>query len=303
MGYPDLVAGGEAQLGGGAPAELDPAGLALGQGQVDPHLETQMGDPLDHGWLATERCIMVQDQVVRAYPLTVEPGCWTQKLHNELIGGMVVHLGRLADLFQPTFVNNGEAVRHLECLFLIVGDQDGGHGDLLVEFPEPDAELLSDLGVEGAKGFIQEEHPWLNGQGPSQSHALTLAAGKLGGVAVGQMTDAHQLEQLVDPVADLRLGPTTYLEAEGHVAAYGQVAKRGIVLEAEAHAALAHGDVGQILFIDLDRAGIGPFQAGDDPKQCGLAAPARAQQRGERPLGHVQAYVVESNGISVSLCD
>ena len=75
------------------------------------------------------------------------------------------------------------------------------------------------------------------------------------------------------------------------------------MLEAEAHTALAHGDVCQVLTVDLDGAGVGLLEAGDDPKQRGLAAPARAQKRGERPLGHVQAYVVESNGISVALGD
>ena len=75
-----------------------------------------------------------------------------------------------------------------------------GHRDPGVQLAQPGPELLADLGVEGAERLVEQEHPRLDGQGPGQGHALALAAGELGGVAVGQVPDAHQIEQLVDPL-------------------------------------------------------------------------------------------------------
>ena len=112
-----------------------------------------------------------------------------------------------------------------------------------------------------------------------------------------------QVEQLVDPLADLGLGALAHLEPEGHVVADGEVAEGGVVLEAEADAPVAHRHVGHVLAVDLDRARVGRLEPGDDPQQGGLAAAARAEQRGERAGGDLEADVVESDGVSESLGD
>ena len=62
--------------------------------------------------------------------------------------------------------------------------------DLLVQLAQPDPQLLAHLGVEGAEGLVEQQHPGLDGQRPGQGHALALAARELGGVAVGQVVDA-----------------------------------------------------------------------------------------------------------------
>ncbi len=68
-----------------------------------------------------------------------------------------------------------------------------------MEAAEPVAQLLADLGVEGAERLVEQQHLRLDRQGPGQGHALALAAGELGRQAVGELLEVHQLEQLVRP--------------------------------------------------------------------------------------------------------
>ena len=77
------------------------------------------------------------------------------------------------------------------------------------------------------------------------------------GQPVGELLEVHQLEQLVDPGADLGLGPLADLEAERDVAATRHVLERGVVLEHEADVALLRRQVGGVDALDLDRAGVG----------------------------------------------
>ena len=172
-----------------------------------------------------------------------------------------------------------------------------------MQLAQPGPELLADLGVEGPERLVEQEHPRLDGQGPGQGHALALPAGELGGVPVRQVRDAHQIEQFVDPRPDLGLGTAPDLEPEGHVPTHRQVAEGRVVLEAEADPPVAHRNGGHVLAVDLDGAGVGHLQAGDDPQQGGLAAAARSKQGGQGPLGDLEGHVVESDGVSEPLGD
>ena len=73
--------------------------------------------------------------------------------------------------------------------------QHGGHADLLVQAAQPPAQLLADLGVEGAEGLVEQQHPRLDRQRSRQRHSLALAARQLGGVAFGAL-DARVRKEL-----------------------------------------------------------------------------------------------------------
>ena len=47
-----------------------------------------------------------------------------------------------------SLVHHDHAVGHLERLLLVVGHEDAGETDLVVQPPQPPAQLLADLGVE-----------------------------------------------------------------------------------------------------------------------------------------------------------
>ena len=173
----------------------------------------------------------------------------------------LVELLRRAHLLDPALVQHDDLVGDLERLLLVVGDEQAGDVDLVVELAQPGAELVADLGVEGAEGLVEEQHLGPRRERPRQGDPLPLAAGELRRVAVGVAGELHQLQQLVDPGLDLGPGQLPHLQAEGDVLAHGHVAEQGVVLEDEADAPLLDRQVGGVLAGELDAAGVGRLQA------------------------------------------
>ena len=89
-------------------------------------------------------------------------------------------------------------VGDLHGLLLVVGHEDGGDVGLVVEPAQPGAQLLAHARVEGAERLVEQQHLRLDRQRARQGHALALAAGQLARVAVGELLDLDQAEQLVD---------------------------------------------------------------------------------------------------------
>jgi hypothetical protein len=56
----------------------------------------------------------------------------TEEFIDEFVGGIFVNLTGRSDLFELAAVHDGDAVGHLERLFLIVGDEDAGDMKLVV---------------------------------------------------------------------------------------------------------------------------------------------------------------------------
>ena len=81
---------------------------------------------------------------------------------------LVQLLGR-AHLLDPPAVEHHDLVGDLEGLLLVVGDEQARDVDLVVEPAEPGAQLLADLGVEGAERLVEEQHLGPGGQGPRQA--------------------------------------------------------------------------------------------------------------------------------------
>ncbi|MNR44929.1 hypothetical protein D3C85_1637300 [compost metagenome] len=62
--------------------------------------------------------------------------------------------------------------------------------------------LFPQLLVEGAQGLVEQQHPRTLDQCPGQSHPLTLTAGKLIGLAIGQLTQLRGAQHFIDPATD-----------------------------------------------------------------------------------------------------
>ena len=128
-----------------------------------------------------------------------------EEVEHEGVGRMVVDLVRRPDLLDPPLVHHHDPVGHLQRLLLVVGDEDAGDVDLVVQPAQPAAQFRPHLGIQGAERLVQQQHLRLHRQRPGQRHPLPLPAGELRRVAVGQCFQLHQLQQLHDLVADLRL--------------------------------------------------------------------------------------------------
>jgi hypothetical protein len=100
-------------------------------------------------------------------------------------------------LLDTALVDHHHAVGHFQRFFLVVGHEDAGDMQLVVQAAQPAAQLLAHLGVQRAKGLVEQQHLGLHRQRAGQGNALALAARQLRGVAVGQPVELHQLEQVV----------------------------------------------------------------------------------------------------------
>ena len=59
-----------------------------------------------------------------------------------------------------------------------------------------DPHLFAQLGVEIGQRLVEQDDARLVDDGARERHALALAAGQLGGVALGKMRQADQFERL-----------------------------------------------------------------------------------------------------------
>ena len=135
-----------------------------------------------------------------------------------------------------------------------MGDKDGGDVQLVVQGDEPFAQFLSNLGVHGAKGFVQQEHTGFGRERAGDGDALALAAGELVRVALFEFREAEQLEQFAHARLDVGSFPFLDLEAESDVLEHVHGLEQGVILEHEPDVALLDGEVIDALAANEDVA-------------------------------------------------
>ena len=208
----------------------------------------------------------------------------------------VEDLLRRADLLDAALVHHHHAVRHLERLLLVVGHEDAGEADLVVQPPQPAAQLLADLGVERPEGLVEEKDARLDREGAGEGDPLALAARQLRGQPVGEPVELDHPQEAHHLLADHRLrGPGLAgadAQAEGHVLEDAQVPEEGVVLEDEADAAVLRLAARRVLALEEDLAAVRALEPRDDAQEARLAGPRRPEERHELAVGDLQADVV-----------
>ena len=192
-----------------------------------------------------------------------QAGDRADEAHHEVVGGVLVELAGPADLLDLAVVHDHDPVGHLHGLLLVVGDEHGGHVDLVVQAAQPGPQLLADLGVEGAEGLVQQQHARLRrpgrGPGPCAGAGRPTAGPGSGRRAPGSWTSSSSSSTRARISA---LGRRADLEPEGDVLAHRHVLERGVVLEHEARRRAA--------------AAAGGWRRGRRSRRCRRrAAPAR----------------------------
>ena len=99
---------------------------------------------------------------------------------------LLVDLGRRRHLDDPAVVHHRDPVGDGHRLLLVVGDDDEGEAELLLEVDQLELRLLAELLVERAERLVEEEHLRLLGERAGERHALLLAAGELVGLPLGE---------------------------------------------------------------------------------------------------------------------
>ena len=258
-------------------------------------------DAVDHRLLRAVRRLAQDLHVVRADPAAGQLADRPHESHYELVRGLLVELLGRAHLLDPALVQHHDLLGDLHRLLLVVRDEHGRHVDLVVEATQPGAQLLAHGGVERAEGLVEQQHARLDRERAGERHALALAARELGGIAVREAVEVHELQQLVHARLDLLLGPLADREPEGHVLRHGHVLEGRVVLEDEADVAALRRLLGRVLAGDVDPAAVGRLEPGDHPQQRGLAAAAGAEQGREGAVADLERHVVERDELAEAL--
>ena len=174
-----------------------------------------------------------------------------------------------------------------------MGHVDEGGLQPLVQLDELGPGLDAQLGVQVGQGLVHQEDLGMADDGPSQGHALALAAGELLGLALEQLVDVQDAGGFLDPLIDLSFGGVAQLEAEGQVVVDGHVGVEGVVLEDHGDVAVFGQDVVDDGVVDVDVALLDLFQAGQQPQRGGFAAARRADEDHELLVGDVDVEVVD----------
>ena len=93
-----------------------------------------------------------------------------------------------------------DAVHHIQ----VVGDQDVGQAQLGLQLAQQGQDFFGHQGVQGGRGFVQDDQLGLGRQGPGDAHALFLTARQLAGAALQKVFwQLHQAHQFFGPLQGL----------------------------------------------------------------------------------------------------
>ncbi len=143
----------------------------------------------------------------------------------------VIDLGGGADLIDVAGVHHSYPIAHRQRFLLVVSHVDERDPDLALDALELELHDLPQLEVKGAERFVEQQRARIVHQRPGQCHTLLLAAGELGGLALGEVGQSHDLQQFVDPLANLGLVLLLAAGPVRDVVPHRHVRKQGVVLE------------------------------------------------------------------------
>jgi hypothetical protein len=120
-----------------------------------------------------------------------------------------------------------------------------------IEFEE---HVLSELGVEGGQGLVEEKDGGLIYERSRYRDALFLSAGKHRGLLVGVRLELDEGEMLHDHLPHETVRHVSKPEGKGYILEDRKMGKEGIALEYRVAATLIRGQPRDVPIVDGDRA-------------------------------------------------
>ena len=211
---------------------------------------------------------------------------------------IVVDIAGRADLLDAALIHHHHAIGDFERLFLVVGDEDGGDVDLLMQRTQPLTQFLTHLGIQRAERLVEQQDTRRDRQRPRERNALALAARQLAGVTSSQPIKLHQIEQFLDARADrcviLADRAGLHAQAERDILEHRHVTEQRVMLEHESHLTLAGAADKRVFAVERNLAEVWPIEACNDPQQRGLARTRRAEQRQQFAIADLEIDAVKS---------
>jgi hypothetical protein len=113
---------------------------------------------------------------------------------TKVLAGVFQNLVGRTDLLDSATVQDGDTVGELQCLLLIVGDEQRGVTGAVVQIAQPAAQVVTRLRIKCAERLVEQQHPGLDREGAGKRDALALAGRELRGQATTETGKLHELE-------------------------------------------------------------------------------------------------------------
>ena len=299
-------AGGGVDVPVGEAAEIGHHGDAPGQAAVRDVDGDAFGPHHHRGLLARGAAVAAQGGVARAQragrlDAAVEDVAAAEEAGDEEVGGALVDLLGRPDLAHPAVVHHHEPVGHGQRLLLVVGNEQGGQAEALLQGADFDSDLGAQAGIEVGEWLVEQEYAGVDHEGAGQCHALLLAARHLGDAAVGIAVEPHQPQRLGDTGVALGLRHPAHFQAEADIFGHRHVREQRVALEHHAGIAGIGRRPRDIGAADQDAPGGRRDEPGDHPQRRGFAAAGRAEQGDQLALGDFKVHPVNRDGRAVGL--
>jgi hypothetical protein len=182
-----------------------------------------------------------------------------------------------ADLQKLAIPNDADARSHGHGFDLVMGHIKDRCTELDLNALELEAQFGAQLGIERRERLVHQINRRIAHQGAADRDPLHLAAGQPRSAIAELAGDVQKLGRLLDALSDQRLRHMARRRAQrkGEIVVYRQVRIERVLLKDEGDVARSRRIAGHVAPIDQDRADIGPFKPGDEPKRRGLAGTAR----------------------------
>ena len=217
--------------------------------------------------------------------------------------GTVVDLGRRADLVDVAGVHDRDAVAHRQRFLLVVGHVDERDPDLALNALELELHRVAQFEVQRAERFVEKQRARIVDEGPGQCDTLLLAARQLGGPALGEVGQPDDLQQFVDPLADLGLVLLAAPRSVRDVVPHRHVREQRVVLEHGVDVALVRWHPRDVDPLEPDRAFGRSLETRDHPQRGRLPAAGRAEQREELARGDGEVRLGDRDVVREALRD
>jgi hypothetical protein len=194
-----------------------------------------------------------------------------------IIGRRRHHVFRRGELHQLPVLHDADAVAEPDRLVEIMGDEDDGLAQQLLQPQELVLHLAADERVERREGFIEKPDIGLDGERAGDADALLLAARQLAREIILAALEPDELDHLARPLLALLTRRTPHLEREGHIGQHAAMRQQTEMLEHHAHLVAAQVDelgrrrLEQIAAVEQDLAPSRIVEAGDGADQRRLA--------------------------------
>ncbi len=221
---------------------------------------------------------------------------------DEEVGGPVVQLLRRGDLLQQPAAQDGDPIAEGHRLRLIVGDVDGRRAELVLQARDLRPHLHAQLRVEVGERLVHQEGLRLAHDRAPHRHALALAAGEVGRLALELLDEVEHLRRSAHLAGDLVLRPLRQLQREAHVLGDRHVRVERVGLEDHRDVALLRRAVGDDGAVDQHVAVGDLLQAREHPQRGRLAAAGGADEDHELAVADRQVEVADGlRAVGISL--